>query len=520
MAELDRLDSSLTTMDWLPRLNVRGAMTGERGGGGMVDTGAKAPGGMTAMRKAPNSPLDTSATLDQNEAQQVKDGKPPYSYANLITFAINSSNKKKMTLSEIYQWICDNFPYYREAGNGWKNSIRHNLSLNKCFLKVPRSKDDPGKGSYWAIDSNPPDDSIPGRTKKRRSSDRLSPYSPDGSFSSSNNSMGSPTLNTINMHNSFSPQHSAGQTPLRSSFVENNPAFEDLSASFRSLYKSVFESSQVGLQQFLGSSSTQLRLSSSQIPSVVGGNPVQSLPHSGDLENACNFIKEEEEEEARNGHGKVPPLTNSGNLGLGPFVNQSQQAGNQSLSASNIDWLANLDALKESVRLAGTSQLDWQHIDMTQFQGLMESMKQADQNNWSLNPQEFADLASSLNSFFQQAGILQQSQQGVQVNYDLFNSHNSHHSSASSSISGNYNSHSSSQAGSLMSNSGTHLMPPTPGSQHSLSPQISPRQMQHSGSYNQHMPMNPPPPPRQPPPQYNSKPSDEIEFEFDYDKLL
>ncbi|XP_013416332.1 forkhead box protein J2 isoform X4 [Lingula anatina] len=462
MAELDRLDSSLTTMDWLPRLNVRGAMTGERGGGGMVDTGAKAPGGMTAMRKAPNSPLDTSATLDQNEAQQVKDGKPPYSYANLITFAINSSNKKKMTLSEIYQWICDNFPYYREAGNGWKNSIRHNLSLNKCFLKVPRSKDDPGKGSYWAIDSNPPDDSIPGRTKKRRSSDRLSPYSPDGSFSSSNNSMGSPTLNTINMHNSFSPQHSAGQTPLRSSFVENNPAFEDLSASFRSLYKSVFESSQ----------------------------------------------------------GKVPPLTNSGNLGLGPFVNQSQQAGNQSLSASNIDWLANLDALKESVRLAGTSQLDWQHIDMTQFQGLMESMKQADQNNWSLNPQEFADLASSLNSFFQQAGILQQSQQGVQVNYDLFNSHNSHHSSASSSISGNYNSHSSSQAGSLMSNSGTHLMPPTPGSQHSLSPQISPRQMQHSGSYNQHMPMNPPPPPRQPPPQYNSKPSDEIEFEFDYDKLL
>jgi len=48
------------------------------------------------------------------------DGKPAYSYANLINFAITSSEQKKMTLSEIYQWICDKFPYYKDAGNGWK----------------------------------------------------------------------------------------------------------------------------------------------------------------------------------------------------------------------------------------------------------------------------------------------------------------------------------------------------------------------------------------------------------------
>ena len=114
MAELE---SSLSQLDWLS--NVGGALTGGVG----LKNGPGGVGGMAhAMRKAPNSPLDTNATLDQSEASnlQTKDGKPPYSYANLITFAINSSPKKKMTLSEIYTWICDNFPYYKEAGNGWK----------------------------------------------------------------------------------------------------------------------------------------------------------------------------------------------------------------------------------------------------------------------------------------------------------------------------------------------------------------------------------------------------------------
>jgi hypothetical protein len=81
--------------------------------------------------------------------------KPPYSYATLITYAINSVPTRKMTLHEIYAWIQNHFPYYRRAGSGWKNSIRHNLSLNKCFRKLSRAKDDPGKGFYWTIDVNP-----------------------------------------------------------------------------------------------------------------------------------------------------------------------------------------------------------------------------------------------------------------------------------------------------------------------------------------------------------------------------
>lgn len=87
---------------------------------------------------------------------ETSEGKPYESYAYMIYKAIESTHSGKLTLLEIYEWIERNYPYYKTADPVWKNSIRHNLSLNPAFKKIPRPVNSKGKGGYWAIDYSVP----------------------------------------------------------------------------------------------------------------------------------------------------------------------------------------------------------------------------------------------------------------------------------------------------------------------------------------------------------------------------
>lgn len=104
---------------------------------------------------AENSPspgaLQRVARADKTYRRSYTHAKPPYSYISLITMAIQNAPTKMLTLSEIYQFIMDLFPFYRQNQQRWQNSIRHSLSFNDCFVKVPRTPDKPGKGSFWTL---------------------------------------------------------------------------------------------------------------------------------------------------------------------------------------------------------------------------------------------------------------------------------------------------------------------------------------------------------------------------------
>ncbi|KAI8339380.1 fork head domain-containing protein, partial [Chlamydoabsidia padenii] len=103
---------------------------------------------ITTTRIIPTGPLHIVPSWQPLDAND----KPPYSYATLIAHAILSSEDRKLTLGDIYQWITQHYPFYTMNEHGWQNSIRHNLSLNKAFVRLQRTMTmNSGKGSFWTI---------------------------------------------------------------------------------------------------------------------------------------------------------------------------------------------------------------------------------------------------------------------------------------------------------------------------------------------------------------------------------
>ncbi|XP_042191836.1 forkhead box protein M1 isoform X2 [Callorhinchus milii] len=122
------LDDSLTNIQWL------GKMSTDSLGACSVKEEVE--------KENQEPPAESSSVESVHE-------RPPYSYMAMIQFAINSTQSKRMTLKEIYTWIEDHFPYFKHVAKpGWKNSIRHNLSLHDMFIRQTSHN---GKISHWTI---------------------------------------------------------------------------------------------------------------------------------------------------------------------------------------------------------------------------------------------------------------------------------------------------------------------------------------------------------------------------------
>ncbi|OON21777.1 fork head domain protein, partial [Opisthorchis viverrini] len=129
------------------------------------------------------SPTEQKIAIFLAACIQLVNRSPPLygSHLGLIAKAILSTEARRMILSEIYQWIQNNYPYFRTRGPGWRNSIRHNLSLNDCFIKVVyrycidtsvvfhlTGRAANGKGHYWGIHPANMSDFLAGDFRRRR----------------------------------------------------------------------------------------------------------------------------------------------------------------------------------------------------------------------------------------------------------------------------------------------------------------------------------------------------------------
>ncbi|NXW68287.1 FOXM1 protein, partial [Hirundo rustica] len=138
------LDNSLTNIQWLGKMRSDGLNPSSV----KEDTEKENQMPLQERVKVTAAAAVPTAAVSSSWQDSVSE-RPPYSYMAMIQFAINSTEKKRMTLKDIYTWIEDHFPYFKHVAKpGWKNSIRHNLSLHDMFVRETSAN---GKISFWTI---------------------------------------------------------------------------------------------------------------------------------------------------------------------------------------------------------------------------------------------------------------------------------------------------------------------------------------------------------------------------------
>ncbi|XP_004871862.1 forkhead box protein O6 isoform X2 [Heterocephalus glaber] len=153
----------------LPQPDLAGDEDGALGAGvaeGAEDCGPERR--VTAPAMAPAPPLGAEVGPLRKAKSSRRNAWGNLSYADLITKAIESAPDKRLTLSQIYDWMVRYVPYFKDKGDsnssaGWKNSIRHNLSLHTRFIRV--QNEGTGKSSWWMLN---PEGGKTGKTPRRR----------------------------------------------------------------------------------------------------------------------------------------------------------------------------------------------------------------------------------------------------------------------------------------------------------------------------------------------------------------
>jgi hypothetical protein len=169
----------------------------------------------------------SSASVGGNNAQQPLSDidRPPHSYIALISMAILTKNDRKILLNEIYDWVIQNFPYYQHrTDKSWRNSIRHNLSLNECFIKVGKAGN--GRGYYWSIHSANINDFKKGDFRRRQA--RLRAKHDKGSSGAATTSGSEPVSGLVNSSKVSTKQAQHHQNNNSSKIGTNWPTSSNL----------------------------------------------------------------------------------------------------------------------------------------------------------------------------------------------------------------------------------------------------------------------------------------------------